>query len=748
MALEAEQVAACATEPIHIPGAVQGHGCLIVMSPQLQVQQASRNCAEYLGIPASRLVGKPLCECIGVEHEAHVRRALDARDSRQRAGYVGRLAVADGRFVDAVVHRDGDTVLLDLETVPSGTPTSFVELFPIMRSLTASLPAAGRVEEIGEIAVDQIRRLTGFDRALAYRFDEHGNGEVIAESLARADVPSFAGQHFPAGDIPPQARALYLRNHVRLIPNVDYEPSPLEPVLDPRTGQPTDLGNSALRSVSPVHLQYMRNMRTASSMSVSLIVRNQLWGLLSCHNQTPRFVPYEIRAMCEHIGQILSLQIEAREEATESTHRLELRAQLVRMLAQMADEPRGFVAGLLQHPDQLLAFMDATGAAIIENGTCHRVGDTPPEDGIRRLAASLDERRLSEFHTQAIQADWPAAGAGFGESACGVLAISISQLHGNHVMWFRPEVTRLLRWAGPPDTHAEPVEVNGRRLPGPRVSFGEWKEIVRGQSHPWRPSEVMIAGEFRAAILAIVMRKAEETAALAAELKRSNHELEAFSYSVSHDLRAPLRHIIGYADLLREMDGAKLDERGTRYLSNIGDAAIQAGRLVDSLLSFSQMGRAQLNLSRVDLASMTAEIVAHLRRDAGSRPIEWNVGDLPTVVADPTFLRPAMQNLLSNAVKYTRGREPAVIDIRAEQTDEETIVHVRDNGVGFNMKYVGKLFGIFQRLHRIEDFEGTGIGLANVKRILERHGGRVWAFGEMNKGAEFSFALPRIAATP
>ena len=246
----------------------------------------------------------------------------------------------------------------------------------------------------------------------------------------------------------------------------------------------------------------------------------------------------------------------------------------------------------------------------------------------------------------------------------------------------------------------------------------------------------------RLAVLGIVLRKAEEMAELATELKRSNKELEAFSYSVSHDLRAPLRHIAGYAELLGDMEQSNLSERGQRFLDTIGESAKFAGTLVDNLLSFSQMGRSAMRQSDVNLSAMVDQIQREMKPDYEGRNIEWIVRDLPIISADPAFLHLAMRNLLANAIKYTRNEAVAVIEIDAQINADTVVVSVRDNGVGFDMQYAGKLFGVFQRLHRMEEFEGTGIGLANVRRIIERHGGTVQAHGVLNQGATFSFTLP------
>ena len=235
-------------------------------------------------------------------------------------------------------------------------------------------------------------------------------------------------------------------------------------------------------------------------------------------------------------------------------------------------------------------------------------------------------------------------------------------------------------------------------------------------------------------------RVQERTAALV----EANKELESFSYSVSHDLRAPLRHIMGFAQLLESRSLEHLDATARRHVKTIAEAARQGGKLVDDLLEFSRMGRAELKKAQVSLRELVAEVRRELAPEAEGRKVQWRVGDLPEVQADPALLRLVLKNLLSNALKYSRTREEAIIEVWATERAGELEVAVRDNGVGFEMQYVDKLFGVFQRLHRPEQFEGTGIGLANVRRIIARHGGRTWAESVVGQGATFHFTLPRV----
>jgi two-component system, chemotaxis family, sensor kinase Cph1 len=256
-------------------------------------------------------------------------------------------------------------------------------------------------------------------------------------------------------------------------------------------------------------------------------------------------------------------------------------------------------------------------------------------------------------------------------------------------------------------------------------------------------------------MLGIVLRRAEELAQLAMEVGRVNKELEGFSYTVSHDLRAPLRHIVGFADLLAEMESTRLSERGKHFVERIVTSARFGGELVDDLLAFSQMGRAALRPQTVDLRKLVDALIADEVKHAGDRQIEWRIGPLCQVTADAVLMHVVLRNLLENAVKFSAHRhgpdQHPVIEIGCEagegELTEQYVVYVRDNGVGFDMRYVDKLFGVFQRLHRFEEFQGTGIGLASVKRIVERHGGKTWAVGEVDKGATVYFSLPKHFAT-
>ena len=239
-----------------------------------------------------------------------------------------------------------------------------------------------------------------------------------------------------------------------------------------------------------------------------------------------------------------------------------------------------------------------------------------------------------------------------------------------------------------------------------------------------------------------IFRSSQQVQAANHQLRAANSELEAFSYSVSHDLRAPLRHIDGFADLLGNHASKSLDDKGRRYLRTISDSAKRMGALIDDLLVFSRIGRAEMRRTRVDLNVLTEEVIQELRVETSGRNVNWKRHKLPMVEGDPALLRQVLVNLFANAVKYTRPRDPAVIEIGYVKSGEEDTFFVRDNGVGFDMAYVGKLFGVFQRLHRAEEFEGTGIGLANVQRIISRHGGRAWAEGKCGEGATFYFTLP------
>ena len=730
---------ACDREPIHIPGSIQPHGILLAVRPSDgMVTYASENAASALGLRSTSLLGRPFREALpDLAEKFEAELATNPPPGSARYLRTVRIETAGGRrSFDAVVSRSGEHALFELEEASPDTVSSLDALYPVLRAFVDRLHTAETIASLCRLAAEDIRRITGFDRVLVYRFDEMWNGTVIAEER-NDNLPSYLDLRFPASDIPAQARELYRRNRLRIIPDAGYTPVPIRS-HDPA---PLDLSDSVLRSVSPVHIEYMHNMGTLASMSVSILRDGRLWGLISCHNREPRRVSFQVRDACDFLTQIFSLQIEARENTELAESRVRLGAVQARLLAHMAAEEH-FIEGLVNNPADLLLLADAAGAAVVTEDHCWRLGETPGEDDVKALFAWLSRHHQEDvFATGSLSEVFPEAKAYAGR-ASGLLAISISKMRASYILWFRPEAVQTVKWGGDP---RKPVQEEAGTLRlHPRRSFEIWKETLRGHSLPWDPSEIEAAKELRNAIVGIVLRRAEELASLADELRRSNKELEAFSYSVSHDLRAPFRHIVGFSELLKKQEGDNLTERGRRYVDTIIASAFTAGTLVDSLLHFSQMSRTALKPRRMELGPLIEEIRQKLMMEAGDRRIAWRIADLPSTVADPFLIRLVFENLLSNAVKYTRPREVAQIDVGATREGDEVIFFVRDNGVGFDMKYVNKLFGVFQRLHRIEEFEGTGIGLANVRRIIERHGGRSWAEGALDRGATFYVSLPEL----
>ena len=735
----------CDREPIRIPGSIQPHGFLLALTPTgQQITSMSANTPDLLGKPQGEILGQALKTALEETNLACIRPMLPRIADHSRPILLHSVKLVHQqteRSFDVIGHRSGATDILEFERVdsPIAMTADVVRMQALLEQLTLQVESTTTVAELSRITSTLLRRLVGFDRVLVYQFDQQWNGTVVGED-GNGRLPVLLDHRFPASDIPAQARELYRVNRIRIIPDAEYAAVPLVALPEIAGAGPLDMTFSVLRSVSPVHVEYMRNMETAASMSFSILRDGKLWGLISCHHREPRYVPFAVRATCDLMARVFSLRLAALEHTHDLERRIEVRSTFVRLLAAMT-ELGDYSAALAGQEQGLLSFAHAQGAAILTGGNCVLLGQTPSEAQVRKLAEWLFDNATGEvYSTDFLSQDCPEAAA-YSEVASGLLAISISKLHSSYVLWFRPEVIQTIAWGGDP---RKPAATDHTARLHPRRSFETWRETVRHRSLPWNVEEIEGAMELRNAIVGIVLRKAEELAALNDELIRSNNELEAFSYSVSHDLRAPLRHIVGYAEMLRESADATLNDGDRHCLEAIIESSEYAGKLVEKLLAYSRLGRADLQLGTVDMNILLSETRQDVSRDATDRTIEWRIGDLPTVTADLMMLRMAVRDLLSNAVKYTRKREQAVIEIGGKRDPAEHIYWVKDNGVGFDMRYSDKLFGVFQRLHRWEDYEGTGIGLANVRRVMERHGGRAWAQGEEGVGATFFFALPGL----
>jgi light-regulated signal transduction histidine kinase (bacteriophytochrome) len=725
----------CAQEPIRIPGAIQPFAALALLTTdELQVVTLSANWRDITGSALAprdrldRLAGAPGWDAvIGSVREW-------AGSERET---VNLTAALGERQLHLTGTRSTQGLLIELEPIDPLHYSTLDELYPQLRVFLDELDPAGPSEVMLQRTAAELRRLTGFDRVLVYRFDADGHGTVLAEDN-NGVLPVYLNHRFPAGDIPQQARDLYCVNRIRLIPDAGYRPVALEPAYTGSPAIPVDLTHATWRSVSPIHLEYMRNMGTLSSMSVSLVVDGSLWGLLSCHSAQPRMVSPQIRAASELMGRVVAHQIGANERMSEQSHRIALKKIEVGLVEELS-RAGTLNEGFQERSNAWMELAGAQGAALVWQDGLLTMGDTPTEPQLHALADWLTEREVEQVYaTDQLEVDYPPASE-FADVASGLAALSVSRIHKTFLLWFRPEVVRTVSWRGNPHKSMEAGPVPGRLHP--RKSFDIWQEQVRHRSIGWRQSELDALADFRTVVVNQILKRAEERAELTEQLQRSNVELESFSYSVSHDLRAPFRHIAGFAELLKRRED-NLDDTSTHYIDNIVRAAVTAGRLVDDLLRFSHLGRAALSPQSLDMDKLVNEVRQAIELSAPETRSVWNIQALPPAKGDPKYIRQVWYNLMENAVKYSRGNASPRVSITGAAQDGYMVYVIQDNGVGFDMAYAGKLFGVFQRLHHHDDFEGTGIGLALSKRIVDKHGGWIKGEGAVGAGARFSFALP------
>ena len=736
-------VALCATEPIHVPGRIQPHGALLELTePALAIARASTSCAALLGRTAVELIGKPIESLAGPQQLANLKGRPAAELLLKRNPLKLELETPAGvRAFDGIVHRSGGSLLLELEPRAAADGASFDSLSQQIHGSIIELGGSHSLDDLCRIAASQIRQLSGFDRVMIYQFDADWNGKVIAEDRADA-MASFLGLQFPAGDIPQQARELYTRNWLRLIPDAGYQPSDLVPA-----GAPLDLTYSVLRSVSPVHLEYLRNLGVRASMSVSLIRDGRLWGLIACHHPSARYLPFDLRLGCELIGRFVSLQLGPGTEQQERRFRQRDGELQPLFHARMQEQPSGdFLDGLINGAPDIRELTGAAGVAIVYHGVCKLLGATPGEPAVRELIRWLGrEARSGNFATDRLAKQYPAA-ASFRETGCGLIALRIPEPGNHYVLWFRPEVIQTVRWAGDPAKVVTPSPAAEGRL-SPRKSFEQWAETVELRSLPWTAAELEAAAELRRSLIDVdLQRQLIREREARAEVERSNQELDQFAHLVSHDLKEPLRGIRHFVDFVIEDESDKIGQASRQSLEEIRALATRTQKLLSTLYQHSKIGRVELSYGDTDLNDVVKGVLEMQKAQISLRHAAVRVPRaLPTVHCDFVRIGEVFGNLLSNALKYTRAKEPSVeIGFTGSV---EPVFYVKDDGIGIPPGSHGVVFEMFKRLHGEDEYGGgSGSGLPIARRIIERHGGRIWVESEPGKGSTFFFTLTPGAA--
>ncbi|MFC3563290.1 ATP-binding protein [Pedobacter jamesrossensis] len=724
----------CDNEPIHIPGKIQSHGFLVVVDKiSLNISYISENTFSFLNESAVSFLGRSLS-------------ALDTFIKQQNAEFnledLLKVGIISKNF-DAIsphpVEINNNPFYLIISASQNDWLMEFEPVtlqYDIQSSIgrsAASMLQGKNVLSLLKSAAVEIKKLINYDRIMIYKFLEDGHGEVVAEEKEE-NLEPFFGLHYPASDIPKQARELYKMNLTRLIADVNTEDAQ---IITYKENQPLDLTHACLRAVSPIHIQYLKNMGVYSSFSISLIAHGELWGLIACHNYSPKFIDYKAREGSKLIGQILSSALEYRQDE-EDAEIVKNFKDTASALSAYLDKDKYLIEAITSHKQTILDITKASGVVVIFESGLKTLGHVPAEEDILELAKWIKKNsdeslyythRLSEIYHPAKK---------YKDIGSGILYCSLSKAPNEMIIWFKPEKITAVNWAGNPD---KPVTSSAHGLPSlsPRKSFEIWSKIVNNTSEGWIAEEISSVLRIREIIITHINKEANQIRLLNEKLQAAYDELDTFSYTISHDLRTPLTSIKTYSELL--LKNKSIDENGRKMLNRVLVGSEKMNFLIKEILNLARVGRSDIDLEKVNMEALLIEISAEVWSAFKADNSELILGQLQDLKGDKTMIAQVFTNLMSNAVKYSSMVDKPKIEISSYIDGEEVIYIIKDNGIGIDNRYYDRVFELFKRMDNVKEIEGTGVGLAIVKRIVEKHNGRVWFESKLNEGSTFYVAF-------
>ncbi|MGB5942652.1 MAG: ATP-binding protein [Leeuwenhoekiella sp.] len=717
----------CDKEPIHLIGKTQGFGALLAVKlGEDKLSYHSTNTSALLNASEENLLDHHLADILGEGVSARITKfkAIDEPVVFQEQ--------VQGKEFIFVLHDCGNYRIIEIEPLEENVDALGYQMQ--LSSIFSSFSETKTEQELCHSAVKLIKNFLGYDRVMIYRFDEEYNGEVVAES-AEPDLEPFLGLRYPATDIPKQARKLFLTKGVRIITAVEEIPNA---IYGNAAADTLDLTDSELRASSPIHIEYLKNMGVGASLTAAIKNGNKLWGLIACHHNTPKKVNYYKRMSCKFLTQVFStqlLQLQNSERLEQSQKAGKIQAQLIAQ----ASENWDVVEGLMRKPVTMLDLFKASGAAIHLDGKISILGKVPPENEIMDLLkwVATNMRATESFITKNLSKEYP-GGQDIKSVASGVMLLWLNREMHDALIWFKPEEREEVTWAGNPDKEAARDKQGQLR---PRNSFAKWTEVQSGVAAHWWEYELEAARGLKQGLIGIIIKKYDEVSQLHGQLQQAYKELELFSYAVSHDLRSPLHGIYGFAKVLEEDYAEKLDDFGKTSVESIVESTNRMNRLIDDILQFAHRSKEEVRAEKVDMLKSVKHVLFNIKPEINYPNYRFTINkDLPTANGDATMLYHIWSNLLDNAIKYSANAQQPQIEIGFKEKEGQTVYYVKDNGIGFNMDAKDRIFNIFVRLSG-DAYSGSGIGLALVKQIIDKHHGRIWAESLPGKQTTFYFSV-------
>jgi len=707
----------CHEEPIHIPGYVQSFGYLIGIDAESHsITFFSKNIEDIFKIESSEeLFGKKLTDfpgAFGSIISSDIFKSLPNFTRRDNETFFDKIFVGDNQYHLSAFRSKGN-IFLEFEKVlvnPNKQITNKYDNFYIVEN----------EQEIWNQLLNILSKIVNYDRMMVYKFMMDGSGKVVAEKNNN-NLESYLGLHYPESDIPIQARELYLKKRKRIFSNVHAEPVPLLS----KTQENIDLTYSTSRAMSPIHGQYIKNSGASSSFSVSIIIDDYLWGLVTCQNSEPKHIDLEDRVQAGIFTALASNAFSSFKSKSELNYRLELNEDVLRLKSEFLKHDT-LLESLKENKAEIRNLLEADGLAVITDDDIITDGTTPDESVIEKITKWAHENIEDTIYlSRSFLKDYGQQ-LGLDQRAAGVVIYFMERNKNNILIWFRKEFDEHINWAGNPEKKIEVVNENGeeKMVVSPRSSFKIFTEDIKGSSTRWNSRNILALQAVRDLILEALHKDYNTIKRLNDELKKVNEELDSFSYTISHDLGTPLTVMKLNAQMLLK---TLIDEseKSRNKINSIIEEIDNMAEMMHDVLQLSRAKHSEIQLEKLATLQTIEKICENAKITFGTPKSEVIIKACPEVLADKTMLHQVFLNIINNAIKYSSKQEKPMVEIEGIEQGETVIYRISDNGIGIPEENKHKMFKIFNRMDNAKKFKGNGVGLSIVHRIMKRIGGNV-----------------------